>query len=111
MIRVPSASREVPLHGFSRSVDPCEFRPSAWDVLSCLQRWVGSPFGDLPDRVECVLLSTLFLRTITSVRGFGDFSRLVVSSLSYQVQVCRFLSFRPGLRGVGLGSLLLCSSV
>ena len=44
-----SSSREITmlLHSFSRSVDPVELRPPAWDVALVLQSLTGAPYEPL----------------------------------------------------------------
>ena len=109
-----ASSREITmlLCSFSRSVDPVELRPPAWDVALVLQSLTGAPYEPLRTCVERFLAQkTLFLLALASAKRIGE-----LHVLSYRVSHSRnwgevFLFFRPGLRGKDSGSLFPCSSV
>ena len=58
-----AASREITtvLRSFSRSVNPVELRPPAWDVSLVLQSLTGAPYEPLRTCEECFLAQKTFL--------------------------------------------------
>ena len=57
------------LCSFSRSVDPVELRPPAWDVALVLQSLTGAPHEPLRTCDECFLAQkTLFLLALASAK-------------------------------------------
>ena len=78
------------LRSFSRSVDPVELRPPAWDVALVLQSLTGAPYEPLRTCEERFLAQkTLFLLALASAK------RVLVS-----FTLCRIVSLIPraGLR-------------
>ena len=90
-----ASSREITmlLRSFSRSVDPVELRPPAWDVALVLQSLTGA----LYERDERFLAQkTLFLLALASAKRIGE-----LHALSYRVSHSRgwaevSFSFVPG---------------
>ena len=107
-----ASSREITmlLRSLSRSVDPVELRPPAWDVALVLQSLTVAPYEPLQTCDDCFLAQkTLFLLALASAKRIGE-----LHALSYRVSHSRGwaeVSFRPGLRGKDSGSLVPCSSV
>ena len=97
--RDATSSREITmlLHSFSRSVDPVELRPPAWDVALVLQRLTGAPYEPLRTCEERFLAQkTLFLLALASAKRIGE-----LHALSYCVSHSRgwaevSISFVPG---------------
>ena len=80
------SSREITvlLRSFSRSVNPVELRPPAWDVSLVLQSLTGAPYEPLQTFKERFLVQkTLFLLALASASVLVS-STLVVSCLSFQ---------------------------
>ena len=94
-----AASREITilLRSFSRSVDPVELRPPAWDVALVLQSLTGAPYETLRTCDERFLAQkTLFLLALASAKRIGE-----LHALSYRVSHSRgwgevSFSFVPG---------------
>ena len=94
-----ASSREITmlLRSFSRSVDPVELRPPAWDVALVLQSLTGAPFEPLRTCNERFLAQkTLFLLALASAKRIGE-----LHPLSYRVSHARnwdevSFSFVPG---------------
>ena len=88
------------LRGFSRSVDPVELRPPAWDVALVLQSLIGAPYEPLRTCEERFLAQkTLFLLALASAKRIGE-----LHALSYCVSHSRgwaevSFSFVPGFVG------------
>ena len=73
------------LRSFSRSVDPVELRPPAWDVALVLQSLTGAPYEPLRTCDECFLAQkTLFLLALASAKRIGE-----LHALSYRVSHSR----------------------
>ena len=82
-----TSSREITmlLHSFSRSVDPVELRPPAWDVALVLQSLTGAPYEPLRTCDEHFLAQkTLFLLALASAKHIGE-----LHALSYHVSHSR----------------------
>ena len=82
-----AASREITtlLRSFSRSVNPVELRPPAWDVSQVLQSLTGAPCEPLRTCEECFLAQkTLFLLALASAKRIGE-----LHALSYRVSHTR----------------------
>ena len=82
-----AASREIAmlLRNFSRSVNPVELRPPAWDVSLVLQSLTGAPYEPLWTCEECFLAQkTLFLLALASAKRIGE-----LHALSYRVSHTR----------------------
>ena len=76
-------SREITtlLRSFSRSVNPVELRPPAWDVSLVLQSLTGAPYEPLRTCEERFLAQkTLFLLALASAKRIGE-----LHTLSYRV--------------------------
>ena len=94
-----ASSREITmfLRSFSKSVDPVELRPPAWDVALVLQSLTGSPYEPLRMCDERFLAQkTLFLLALASAKCIGE-----LHALSYRVSHSRgwaevSFSFVPG---------------
>ena len=94
-----ASSREITmlLRSLSRSVDPVELRPPAWDVALVLQSLTGAPYEPLRTCEECFLeQKTLFLLALASAKRIGE-----LHALSYRVSHSRgwgevSFSFVPG---------------
>ena len=94
-----ASSREITmlLRSFSRSVDPVELRPPAWDVALVLQSLTGAPYEPLRTCDEHFLAQkTLFLLVLDSAKRIGE-----LHALSYHVSHSRgwaevSFSFVPG---------------
>ena len=94
-----ASSREITmlLRSFSRSVDPVELRPPAWDVALVLQSLTGAPYEPLWMCEERFLeQKTLFLLALASAKRIGE-----LHALSYRVSHSRgwaevSFSFVPG---------------
>ena len=94
-----ASSREIMmlLRSFSRSVDPVELRPPAWDVALVLQSLTGAPYEPLRTCNERFLAQkTLFLLTLASAKRIDE-----LHALSYRVSHSRgwaevSFSFVPG---------------
>ena len=94
-----ASSREITmlLLSFSRSVDPVELRPPAWDVALVLQSLAGAPYEPLRTCDERFLAQkTLFLLTLASAKRIDE-----LHALSYRVSHSRnwgevSSSFVPG---------------
>ena len=94
-----ASSREITmlLCSFSRSVDPVELRPPAWDVALVLQSLTGALYEPLRTCEECFLAQkTLFLLALASAKRIGE-----LHALSYRVSHSRSwaevsFSFVPG---------------
>ena len=92
-------SREITmlLRSFSRSVDPVDLRPPAWDIALVLQSLTGAPYEPLRTCDEHFRAQkTLFLLALTSAKRIGE-----LYSLSYCVSHSRgwaevSFSFVPG---------------
>ena len=66
------------LSSFSRSVDPVELRPSAWDVSLVLQSLTGAPYEPLRTCDERFLCQkTLFLLALASAKRIGELHALL----------------------------------
>ena len=73
------------LRSFSRSVDPVELRPPAWDVTLVLQSLAGAPYEPLRTCDERFLAQkTLFLLALASAKRIGE-----LHALSYRVSHAR----------------------
>ena len=82
-----ASSREIAmlLRNFSRSVDPVELRPPAWDVSLVLQSLIGAPYEPLRTCEERFLpQKTLFLLALASAKRIGE-----LHALSYRVSHTR----------------------
>ena len=85
------------LRSFSRSVDPVELRPPAWDVALVLQSLTGAPYEPLWRCDERFLAQkALFLLALASAKHIGE-----LHALSYRVSHSRnwgevSFSFVPG---------------
>ena len=82
-----AASREITtlLRSFSRSVNPVELRPPAWDVSLVLQSLTGAPYEPLRTCEERFLAQkTLFLLALASAKRLGE-----LHALSYRVSHTR----------------------
>ena len=82
-----ASSREITmlLRSFSRSVDPVELRPPAWDVSLVLQSLTGAPYEPLRTCDERFLAQkTLFLLALASAKRIGE-----LHALSYRVSHSR----------------------
>ena len=82
-----AASREIAtlLRSFSRSVNPVELRPPAWDVSLVLQSLTGAPYEPLQTCEESFLSQkTLFLLALASAKRIGE-----LHALSYRVSHTR----------------------
>ena len=94
-----ASSREIMmlLRSFSRSVDPVELRPPAWDVALVLQSLTEAPYEPLRTCDERFLAQkTLFLLALASAKRIGE-----LHALSYRVSHSRnwgevSFSFVPG---------------
>ena len=94
-----ASSREITmlLRSFSRSVDPVELHPPAWDVALVLQSLTGAPYEPLQTREERFLAQkTIFLLALASAKGIGE-----LHALSHRVSHSRgwaevSFSFIPG---------------
>ena len=94
-----ASSREITmlLHSFSRSVDPVELRPPAWDVALVLQSLTGALYEPLRTCDERFLAQKmLFLLALTLAKRIGE-----LHGLSYRVSHSRgwgevSFSFVPG---------------
>ena len=94
-----ASSREITmlLHSFSRSVDPVELHPPAWDVSLGLQSLTGAPYEPLWTCEERFLAQkTLFLLALASDKRIGE-----LHALLYRVSHTRgwgevTFSFVPG---------------
>ena len=73
------------LRSFSRSVNPVELRPPAWDVALVLQSLTGAPYEPLRTCDECFLAQkTLFLLALALAKRIGE-----LHALSYRVSHTR----------------------
>ena len=105
-----ASSREITmlLRSFSRSVDPVELRPPAWDISLVLQSLTGAPYEPLRTCKERFLAQkTLFLLALASAKRIGE-----VHALSYRVSHSRgwgevSFSFVPGFVAKTQDPLLL----
>ena len=82
-----ASSREIAmlLRNFSRSVDPVELRPPAWDISLVLQSLTGAPYEPLPMCEERFpVQKTLFLLALASAKRIGE-----LHALSYRVSHAR----------------------
>ena len=82
-----ASSREITmlLRSFSRSVNPVELRPPAWDVSLVLQSLTGAPYEPLRTCEERFLAQkTLFLLALASAKCIGE-----LHALSYRVSHTR----------------------
>ena len=82
-----AASREIAtlLRSFSRSVNPVELRPPAWDVSLVLQSLTGAPYEPLRTCEERFLAQkTLFLLALALGKRIGE-----LHALSYRVSHTR----------------------
>ena len=82
-----AASREITmvLCSFSRSVNPVELRPPAWDISLVLQSLTGAPYEPLRTCEEHFLAQkTLFLLALASAKRIGE-----LHALSYRVSHTR----------------------
>ena len=82
-----AASREITtlLRSFSRSVNPVELRPPAWDVSLALQSLTGAPYEPLRTCEERFLAQkTLFLLALALAKRIGE-----LDALSYRVSHTR----------------------
>ena len=94
-----ASSRKITmlLRSFSRSVNPVELRPPAWDVALVLQSFTGAPYEPLRTCDESFLAQkTLFLLALASAKRIGE-----LHALSYRVSHSRgwakvSFSFVPG---------------
>ena len=94
-----ASSREITvlLRSVSRSVDPVELRPPAWDLSLVLQSLTGAPYEPLRTCDERFLAQkTLFLLALASAKRIGE-----LHALSYRVSNSRgwaevSFSFVPG---------------
>ena len=95
-----TSSREITMlfRSFSRSVNPVELRPPAWDISLVLQSLTGAPYEPLWTCEERFLAQkTLFLLALASAERIGE-----PHALSYRVSHSRrwsevSFSFVPGL--------------
>ena len=104
-----ASSREITmlLHGFSRSVDPVELRPPAWDVSLVLQSLTGAPYEPLWTCDERFLAQKmLFLLALASSKRIGELCRFVSLILKAGVRF-PFLSSRASWQRLRIPSLLL----
>ena len=66
------------LRSFSRSVDPVELRPRAWEVALVLQSLTGAPYEPLRTYEERFLSQkTLFLLALASAKRIGELHALL----------------------------------
>ena len=73
------------LRSFSRSMDPVEIRPPAWDVALVLQSLTGAPYEPLQTCDERFLAQKmLFLLALASAKRIGE-----LHALSYRVSHSR----------------------
>ena len=85
------------LRSFSRSVDPVELRPPAWDVALVLQSLTGAPYEPLRTcKKRFLAQKTLFLLALASAKRIGE-----LHALSHRVSHSRgwaeaSFSFVPG---------------
>ena len=82
-----ATSREITtlLRSFSRSVNPVELRPPAWDVSLVLQSLMGAPYEPLRTCEERFLAQKmLFLLALASAKRIGE-----LHALSYRVSHTR----------------------
>ena len=82
-----AASREITtlLRSFTRSINPVELRPPAWDVFLVLQSLTGAPYEPLRTCEERFLAQkTLFLLALASAKRIGE-----LHALSYRVSHTR----------------------
>ena len=81
-----ASSREITmlLRSFSRSVDPVELRPPAWDVSLALQSLTGAPYEPLRTCEEHFLAQKIFLLALASAKRIGE-----LHALSYRVSHTR----------------------
>ena len=82
-----AASREITtlLRSFTRSVNPVELRPPAWDVSLVLQSLTGAPYEPLRKCEERFLAQkTLFLLALASAKRIDE-----LHALSYRVSHTR----------------------
>ena len=82
-----ASSREITtlLRSFSRSVNPVELRPPAWDVSLVLQSLTGAPYEPLRTCEEHFLAQkTLFLLALALAKRIGE-----LHALSYRVSHTR----------------------
>ena len=85
------------LRSFSRSVNPVELRPPAWDASLVLQSLTGAPYEPLRTCEDRFLAQkTLFLLALASAKCIGE-----LHALSYRVSHSRgwsevSFSFAPG---------------
>ena len=82
-----AASREITtlLRSFSRSVNPVELRPPAWDVSLVLQSLTGAPYEPLRTCEERFLAQkALFLLALASAKRIGE-----LHALSYRISHTR----------------------
>ena len=82
-----ASSREITmlLRSFSRSIDPVELRPPAWDVALVLQSLTGAAYEPLRTCDERFLAQkTLFLLALASAKRIGE-----LHALSYRVSHSR----------------------
>ena len=94
-----ASTREITLllRSFSRSMDPVELRPPAWDVSVVLQSLTGAPYEPLRTCEERFLAQkTLFLLALALAKRIGE-----LHALSYRVSHTRgwsevSFSFVPG---------------
>ena len=94
-----ASSREITmlLRSFSRSVNPVELRPPAWDVALVLQSLTGAPYEPLQTCEERFLAQKkLFLLALASAKRIGE-----LHALSHRVSHTRgwaevSFSFVPG---------------
>ena len=94
-----ASSQEITmlLRSFSRSVDPVELRPPAWDVSLILKSLTGAPYEPLRTCEERFLVQKmLFLLALASAKRIGE-----LHALSYRVSHSRnwgevSFSFVPG---------------
>ena len=100
------------LRSFSRSVDPVELRPPAWDVALVLQSLTRAPYEPLQTCEERFLAQkTLFLLALASAKRIGE-----LHALSHRVSHSRaglrfpFLSSRASWQRLRIPLLLLLGS-
>ena len=82
-----AASREITtlLRSFSRSINPVELRPPAWDISLVLQSLTGAPYEPLRTCEERFLAQkTLLLLALASAKRIGE-----LHALSYRVSHTR----------------------
>ena len=71
------------LRSFSRSVDPVELRPPAWDIALVLQSLTGAPYEPLRTCDERFLAQKmLFLLPLAWAKRIGE-----LHALSYRVSI------------------------